>query len=544
MSIVDHASMNVLLATTLGLVACGGEPSGQVAGGPDAGLDGDRGDVTGSDEGADAEAGGSAEEAGHGDEQGGVGTGAFSLSGELSCTAEPEPSTTNVRVGRDCTWKVEAHYAPRFDEPIHLALDELPLGVTAKIATVDPAGLLPGSPEAVITLRIRGAAAVGPIQVTARATTGAHGTASLSVPFTINSLSGFKLASVSAGNDVACGLDASGKAYCWGDNNFGQLGIGNAGNAGGDAKKTRPAPVAGGLSFTKVYAATSSVSCALTSAGKAYCWGEGSALGDGSSTKSGAPVAVAFDEPFTELSVGSALCGLTSAGAAYCWGGGNGFLGNDTYDTGMVPTAVSGGHTFRSLSAWQGTTCGVTVGGQIECWGANDNGALGDGTSEFRRTPVTVVSNQTFRAVAAGENFTCGLATDGTAYCWGTNFAGKLGLGTYDADEHLSPAAVSGSAKFVSLHAGSGACGIDADGVAHCWSNAGTEPGQDVVTTPTPLLGGLVFTAVSVGRDHSCGIASNGLGATYCWAHTGNTLGYLGTGDDEDYAGPVPVAAP
>jgi alpha-tubulin suppressor-like RCC1 family protein len=440
---------------------------------------------------------------------------------------------------------VHAEYASTFSEPIRVAVDPLPLGVTAEVATVDPAGLLPGSSYALITLRIRGAAAAGPVQVTARAATDSHGAASLSVPFTIDSRPGFKLASVSAGDDVACGLDASGKAYCWGDNNYGQLGIGNFGNAGGDAEKTRPTPVTGGLSFAKIYAATASAACGLTSAGKAYCWGEGSALGDGTSTKSAAPVAVAFNEPFTELSVGSALCGLTSAGVAYCWDGANGFLGNGTYDTGTVPTLVSGGHTFRSLSSWQYTTCGVTPDGEIYCWGANDHGMLGDGTSEFRREPVKVVSKLTFDSVAVGAGFTCGLVADGTAYCWGTNLVGKLGLGTSDFDDHFSPTAVSGSVKFVSLRTGAGACGIDANGAAHCWSYAGTEPGMsDIVDAPTPLLGGLAFTDVSVGSSFACGIASNGLAATYCWSHSSNNQGHLGTGDDEDYAGPVPIASP
>jgi hypothetical protein len=43
----------------------------------------------------------------------------------------------------------------------------------------------------------------------------------------------------------------------------------------------------------------------------------------------------------------------------------------------------------------------------------------------------------------------------------------------------------------------------------------------------------------------NCGIATNGLEATYCWLpRFGNSDGFLGTGDNEAYSGPVPIAKP
>jgi alpha-tubulin suppressor-like RCC1 family protein len=461
-----------------------------------------------------------------------------------SCEEHNGLSATNVRVGRDCVWQFYAEYKTNFSEPIQITVDDLPLGITAEVSSHDPAGLTPDYTYGAVKLRIRGAAASGPIQVTARATTSSHGTASLSVPLTIDALPGlsFKLASVSVGKDFACGLDTTGNAYCWGDNTSGQLGIGTA-----DLRKMKPTPVVGGLSFTQIYA-SSGTACALTSAGKAYCWGTAFALGDGQSYKSTTPVAVNFNQPFTELTVGAAICGLTTTGAAYCWSGANGFLGNGTYDKGLVPTPVSGGQTFQSLSATTDHACGVTTSGKIYCWGNNGAGMLGDGTTIERREPAAVASSVTFKAVSVGISVSCGLASDGAAYCWGVNSSGNLGLGTPGGANQLSPVAVSGGKTFVSLKMEDGACGLDANGVAHCWGRAGTEANviNTTVSTPTPLRGGLVFTAISVGSHQSCGIASNGLAATYCWAHVGssNSYGYLGTGDNEDYWGPVPIAAP
>ena len=162
---------------------------------------------------------------------------------------------------------------------------------------------------------------------------------------------------------------------------------------------------------------------------------------------------------------------------------------------------------------------------------------------------MAVASSLTFKAVAAGNELTCGLASDGAAYCWGSHVGGSLGLGTIGSDPQLSPVAVSGGMTFVSLKAGNmGACGLDANGAAHCWGHPGTEANvlNTPVSAPTPVRGGLTFTAISVGAHHSCGIASNGLAATYCWAHMGwgNNNGDLGTGDTESYWGPVPIASP
>jgi alpha-tubulin suppressor-like RCC1 family protein len=76
------------------------------------------------------------------------------------------------------------------------------------------------------------------------------------------------------------------------------------------------------------------VSCAVTRAGGAYCWGNSSTT----------PVAVAPSLTFAALSAGDAqhVCGITRAGVAYCWGNGpGGELGNGTTGFSAVPVPVS-----------------------------------------------------------------------------------------------------------------------------------------------------------------------------------------------------------
>ena len=81
---------------------------------------------------------------------------------------------------------------------------------------------------------------------------------------------------IAAGNGHNCGLTSAGAAFCWGGNDYGQLGDGTTTN------QTTPVAVMGGLIFTSVTAGGSH-SCGLTSVGAAYCWGFNTSgnLGDG-----------------------------------------------------------------------------------------------------------------------------------------------------------------------------------------------------------------------------------------------------------------------
>jgi alpha-tubulin suppressor-like RCC1 family protein len=150
---------------------------------------------------------------------------------------------------------------------------------------------------------------------------------------------------ISAGWQHTCGLTRGGVAYCWGNNYDGQLGDGTRGPpSGGEWIRTSPVPVSGGLVF-QIIGAGSDHTCGLTSNGVAYCWGdnEHGELGDGTTTKRTSPVAVAGGLSFASLTVGgSQTCGLTFGGAAYCWGWNqDGQLGDGSTTDRSAPVAVA-----------------------------------------------------------------------------------------------------------------------------------------------------------------------------------------------------------
>jgi alpha-tubulin suppressor-like RCC1 family protein len=352
---------------------------------------------------------------------------------------------------------------------------------------------------------------------------------------------------VFAGGAHTCALTSvPGAAYCWGRGESGQLGVpappSTCLTAAGSffSCSMVPVPVGGGLTF-ETLAGGGAHTCALTSDGTPYCWGNNAKgqLGDNSTTNRSAPVPVETGLKFTRIDAGAEhTCALTAPGAAYCWGSnslGQLGIGAADFDPHSVPIAVTGNITFQQVAAggaFIGHTCGLDTNGQAYCWGDNQSGQLGIGTADFdpHSVPVPVSGGLTFAAVTAGLDLhSCGFTALGVAYCWGRNTFGALG--NRSRKDSAVPVAVAGNLSFDQLIAGGffgHTCGFIGSGAAFCWGH--NERGQvgDGTTrnrfVPTAVLGGLAFLSIDAGLQHTCGRASTG--TVYCWGASG--AGQLG----------------
>ena len=152
---------------------------------------------------------------------------------------------------------------------------------------------------------------------------------------------GVRFVALAAGGQHTCGLTARGRAWCWGGNRAGQLGIG----APDTLAHTAPAPVAGEMVFAALSAGFSHT-CGVTPSGEAWCWGHNDygRLGQGTTTNAGTPQPVAGGLLFHAVSAGLRhTCGVTTAGVALCWGlNATGALGTGTLENSLVPVRVAG----------------------------------------------------------------------------------------------------------------------------------------------------------------------------------------------------------
>ena len=205
----------------------------------------------------------------------------------------------------------------------------------------------------------------------------------------------------SAGNH-SCVIASDDKAYCWGHNGFGQLGNNNTVNsltpvavdtAGVLASKTIKQIASGGIS-----------SCVIASDDKAYCWGSNNfgQLGNGNLKNSSTPTPVSTTgvlagKTIKQITAGTEFtCAIASDDKAYCWGSNSsGQLGNNSTINSGVPVAVNtsgvlAGKTIKQISAGSSHTCAIASDDKAYCWGSNSSGELGNNSTINSGVPTHV----------------------------------------------------------------------------------------------------------------------------------------------------------
>jgi hypothetical protein len=233
---------------------------------------------------------------------------------------------------------------------------------------------------------------------------------------------GHKFLEVAVGALHSCGVTTAHDIYCWGDDSRGELGSGKSTTFGFTAT---PTLVAGGLSWDHVSVSGGfSFSCGLTTTGAAYCWGanEYAQLGDNSTSDDSVPTAVVGGTTFTSIAVGwTQTCAIAAADStAYCWGT-NG-IGRAATQTDSVAAPVDGGTRFLGIASGDDKAGGIRADLHVTCWVSSPTPAL--------RVPTLDLAWGTPDVIALGFGFECRLIA-GVVSCRGSNYSGQLGDGTY-----------------------------------------------------------------------------------------------------------------
>jgi alpha-tubulin suppressor-like RCC1 family protein len=279
-----------------------------------------------------------------------------------------------------------------------------------------------------------------------------------------------------------CSALTNGDSYCWGANNIGQLGNGSiVGTQICNTAACSPTPTKVGLIGVAQFATGGDHACAIMLGTALYCWGANDfgQLGDGTQTApqtcTGRPC-----QPTPQLVPG--LSNVTSAGAGvqhtcavalntvYCWGAnGSGQLGDGTTGPNRRnPTAVTLAATPTEVATGRSHTCAVLIDHSLWCWGFNGYGQLGINSTTNTDTPTQVTALGTMVAhVGAGQDHTCALLLDNTTWCWGASTYGQSGPASPNG--YLFPIHVTvGPAVAISAN-NTRSCALLVDGSVWCW---------------------------------------------------------------------------
>ncbi|MCA0295791.1 MAG: hypothetical protein LCH96_10890 [Actinobacteria bacterium] len=352
----------------------------------------------------------------------------------------------------------------------------------------------------------------------------------------------YKASSLSAGYGHTCVVTTKGAALCWGYNSWGQVGDGTT------LGRSTPVGVTGLGSKVASISAGMYHSCAVTTKGKAFCWGYNGdgALGDNTATSSFTPVLVyGLDKNVKSISAGVLnSCVVTTKGKVRCWGNNtSGQLGDGTTTGSPKPVTVHGLTSgVTSVSVGQEYACALKSSGKVVCWGANSEGQLGDNSTTNRVTPVTVHGLTKVKSLSVGYYHACATRTTGKAVCWGRNTEGELGNGT--TTNSPKPVGVTGfSSKASVVKTGlAGSCLIKTSGSSYCWGpNNHGQVGDNTTTdrlVPVKVYNLGSTKRISVGYIHTCAITSSK--SVKCWGD--NSAGQLGNGTTTGSLSPVTVS--
>ena len=342
-----------------------------------------------------------------------------------------------------------------------------------------------------------------------------------------------RYAALAAGGAHTCALDMDGRAWCWGSNSHGQLGV--AKNHRGSAS---PIAVNGEIRYRAITAGDRHT-CAIDLGGRAWCWGDNGngQLGDGTFKDRAAPRLAFVGTGVSQISAGaSQSCATDRAGALWCWGGNQqGQLGPEAGSAANVPTRMEHVPMVSGVAIGGGHICAAGPGGTF-CWGANKALQLGGATVTSSSLPVRVSSQAVLHRVVAGRLHSCALTDRQDPVCWGDNSGGQLGVpGLTGAGTPIAPRLAGAIALLAASASGRLTCAASPVEVS-CWGMQTDPRLGDVRTLPAPVAGlrtGLVG-ALAVGGGHACVIQD---GRVLCWGE--GESGQLGDGSAASSATPV-----
>lgn len=308
-------------------------------------------------------------------------------------------------------------------------------------------------------------------------------------------------ASLGAQHD--CALLTTFQVKCWGMNEKGQLGQGDAmprTNVLADmGDKLAPIDLGQGRR-ARMISAGARHTCAILDDASVKCWGDNSkgqlgypidaknpSLGDAAGEMGDAlpPVDLGAGHTAKSISAGELhTCVIRDDDKVVCWGTEEGVAGA-TVDS---PMDFGPGRTAIALAAGYNSSCALLDNKSVKCWGVNGGGQLGVGDPAPRgngdlaaEAPVSLGTGRVATALVADAGTTCAILDNGTLKCWGIATFGRLGQGdnmirgdqANEMGDNLKPIDLGSSTQVTQVALGDyQTCALTNGNFIKCWGQA------------------------------------------------------------------------
>ena len=346
---------------------------------------------------------------------------------------------------------------------------------------------------------------------------------------------------VAAGNYHSVGVQSGGTLWGWGNNSYGQLGTLNQTNYSSPVQ-------AAAYTNTWIQTANGNYSTiAIRNDNTLWTWGNNSygQLGLGDLTDRLTPVQIGILSNWAQVGCGANyVTAIQSDGTLWAWGSNSwGQLGLSDTANRSTPTQVGVANTWKTVQIGTGnsTTLAIQNNGTLWGWGLNSYGQLGTSDQTNYSSPVQIGALSVWTKVAVSFSHTVALQSNGTLWSWGQNGYGQLALNT--TTNYSSPIQVGGVWSQIAVgyqytHA------INSNGTLwgcgyNLFGNVGNNSTSVSLGVSTLVQVGALNSWTQITDSSQFSMALQNNGTLWTWGLNGQ--GALGLNTSTNYSSPVQV---
>ncbi len=375
-------------------------------------------------------------------------------------------------------------------------------------------------------------------------------------PTPVPAMRPLQVLSLGTGGTHSCTVIVGGRLKCWGAHSFGAIGLEDLESRGdepGELGNNLPFVQLGkGLVVQEIVPSRDAHTCAIFTGGLVKCWGDNDygQLGIEEQLDRGThPGEMGDALPFVNLGKGRSAqslaagsnhtCAVLDDQSVKCWGDNqNQQLGDGRFTRGAFAGEMGdnllplGLPAVRQLAAGSMHTCALINDGSVQCWGWERGAEDPPIPANHPATIVNFGASLSAFHMAAGGRHTCAALSDDTVRCWAvTQHADQ------PADPYVTVQFEGDVAPALRLGVGGDrGCALFGDGSVQCWSLAESDEKEPPATRVQFGAGRSAIQLAAAGSRvsrHGCALLDDG--SVKCWGD--NNRGQLGAGDTAPRSG-------